>query len=183
MANNKIKKIKKANYQNQNESSEEIIKFIKLLIIVIIIILGIYFLTRAFIVKDLFNKEEAEKEYTTGEINYNTTIIGSILNKPEEEYYVIVYDSSASTSIYYNSIVGAYANNSDAKKVYFADLDSEFNKKFYDKEHPNLNTTDFDKLKFGDITLLKIKKGKIIKTFDKDFEIKEELKPKKDANS
>lgn len=182
MTNKKSRKTNKISYQN--ESSEEIIKFIKLLIIVIIIILGIYFLTRAFVVKDLFNKDEAsQKEYTTGAIDYNTTIIGSILHKPEEEYYVIIYDSSKSTSIYYNSIVSRYTNNKDAKKVYFADLNNELNKKFYDNEHPNINTTDFDKLKFGDLTLLKIRKGKITKALDKDTEIKEELKYIKDANS
>ena len=67
---------------------EEMFKFVIVILVVLACVGGIYLLTRAFVTKDLFNKDET-KETAKGEINYNSAIVGNIMNRPYDEYYVM----------------------------------------------------------------------------------------------
>ncbi len=173
MAKSKPKKIKQEKYRSEEQL--EMIRFIRILIIVIIIILGIYFFTRIFVTKDLLNNNDEEREITEGTVNYTRTLIGSMLNKPEEEYYVIIYNSEDIRSIYYSGIVSAYENNEEPLKVYYADLNNELNKKFYNSENSNLNVDDISELKVGNLTLVKVKNGQIAEIFANEEDIATEL--------
>ncbi|MCM1053288.1 MAG: hypothetical protein NC483_04885 [Ruminococcus sp.] len=168
MTKNKQKKIKLDTYHSEDEM--EIKHFIIILAIIIIFILGIYLFTRIFVTKDLITKE-TEKEPITGAINYNTTLIGNALNKPEEEYFVIIYNREDLNAPYYSSLASNYSSNKDALRVYSADLKNEFNKKYYDKDNLNLNPSDISDLKVGDLTLLKISKKKITNAYSNEEEI------------
>ena len=96
----------------QSEEQIEIARFIRILIILVVLILGIYFFTRIFVTKDLFNSKDENPSATPGVINYDTTLIGSMLSKPEKEYYVIAYSSEDITnSIYYSGLVTNYKKN------------------------------------------------------------------------
>lgn len=66
--------------------------------------------------------------------------------------------------------------NENALKVYFADLDKELNQKFYDPENTNLDVTDISDLRVGDLTLLKIKDGRITDALTTEEDIANELK-------
>lgn len=170
----KTKKIKTEKYRSEEQT--EMIRFVRILIIVIILILGIYFFTRIFVTKDLLNNEEEEKEILEGTVNYNLTMIGSLFNKPESEYYVMIYNTENLRSIYYSGLMTNYARNENALKVYFADLDKELNQKFYDPENTNLDVTDISDLRVGDLTLLKIKDGRITDALTTEEDIANELK-------
>lgn len=171
----KTKRIKAEKYQT--EEQEEVMRFIKILIILIVIVLGVYFLTRIFVTKDLFNKDKEEDKVTAGSINYNTTIIGAMLNRPEEEYYVIMYDSEDLNNVYYSGIASNYSKNEDALKVYTIDLKNELNKKYItdNQEQVNVNTENLDSFKVKDVALLKISNKKIVKSFITEEEITKEL--------
>ena len=65
------KRIKMDKYET--EEQVELKQFIKILVVLIILVVGVYFLTRAFVTKDLFNKKEESSETTKGTINYSTT--------------------------------------------------------------------------------------------------------------
>ena len=173
MAKSKEKKVKQEKYRSEEQN--EIIRFIRILIIVVVLILGIYFLTRIFVTKDLFNKEEPENEITAGSINYNVTLIGSMLNKPEEEYYVMIYDTENVRSIYYSTLISNYGNNEEPLKIYFANLNNELNKKFYDPENENLDVNNISDLKVGDLTLIRVRNGSIVETFNTEEQIASEL--------
>lgn len=170
MAKSKNNKLKVEKIESEEQI--EIARFIRILVILVVLILGIYFFTRIFVTKDLFNNSKDESASATpGAINYDTTLIGSMLSKSEDEYYVIAYKSEDMTnSIYYSGLVTNYKKNEKAIKVYYADLSNELNKKYYDKE--NVNTSSLETLKLGDVTLLKISKGKIVSalTEEKDIE-------------
>ena len=170
----KTKKIKTEKYRSEEQT--EMIRFVRILIIVIILILGIYFFTRIFVTKDLLNNEEEEKEILEGTVNYNLTMIGSLFNKPESEYYVMIYNTENLRSIYYSGLMTNYARNENALKVYFADLDKELNQKFYDPENTNLDVTDISDLRVGDLTLLKIYLGRITDALTTEEDIANELK-------
>lgn len=173
MAKSKEKKVKQEKYRSEEQN--EIIRFIRILIIVVVLILGIYFLTRIFVTKDLFNNEEPENEITAGTINYNVTLIGSMLNKPEDEYYIMIYDTENVRSIYYSGIINSYGNNEEPLKVYFANLNNELNKKFYDPENENLDVNNISDLKVGDLALVKVRNGSIVETFNTEEQIASEL--------
>ena len=169
------KKIKQEKYRSEEQT--EMIRFIRILIIVIIFVLAIYFLTRIFVTKDLFNNnDDNETQTVEGTINYNVTSIGSMLNKAEDEYYVLIYNTDDLRAIYYSGLMSNYTRGENALKVYFADLDKELNQKFYDPENTNLDVTDISDLRVGDLTLLKIKDGRITDALTTEEDIANELK-------
>lgn len=153
---------KKLKYKN--EETNEFKKLIIILVVLCLIILVIYFFTRAFVTKDLTSTKNKETP-VTGEINYDTTLIGSMLNKNNEEYYVLISNSKDVEYVYYVGIANSYSNKENALKVYTADLDNELNKNYYDPDHINLNPKNISDFKTGDLSLLKISKGKIMDTY------------------
>ena len=171
MAKEKRKKVKQEKYRTEEQM--EMIRFIRILLIIVVLILGIYFLTKAFFTEASTNNEN---EIVEGTINYDKTLIGSSLNKPEKEYYVLIYSSENLRAAYYSGIASKYLQNKEHLKVYYADLNNELNKDFYDKENVNLNGSDISSLKVGDVALIKVKNGKITKTFGTEDEIAKELK-------
>lgn len=191
MANKTDKKTKKEikrktininNTKNYGEDQEEVIRFIRLIIIILVVVLGVYLFSRAFISKDLFGKKAEERESVEGTVNYNTTIIGAMLNKPEEEYYVIMYDTETSQAAYYSNLVTAYKKNTEPLKIYMADLNNELNKK-YISEKNNLKVSNINDLTVKDVGLVKIKNGAIIASYNTIDEISKELEYKKDAKN
>lgn len=169
----KAKKIKQEKYRSEEQT--EIIRFIRILIIVIIFVLAIYFLTRIFVTKDLLNDDNKEQETITGTINYNVTSIGSMLNKAEDEYYVLIYDTENIRSIYYSGLMSNYTRGENALKVYYADLNNELNQKFYDPENINLEVSNISNLRVGDLTLVKVNNGQITEILGNEDEIAKEL--------
>jgi len=179
MTKNKINRIK--NERIESEEQIEIKRFIIILLILVIFVVGIYFFTRIFVTKDLFgNKDENNNTPISGTVDYDTTLIGAMLSKPEEEYYVLAYKSEDITSdVYYGGLVTNYRKSTKALKVYTADLSNELNKKYYDNK--NVNTSSLETLKLGDVTLLKISKGKIVAVYTKEEDITKQLKYVSDA--
>ncbi len=160
----------------ETEEQKEIKKFIMVLVGLIIIIIGIYFFTRAFVTKDLFKDKTSEKEYTTGVINYDVAIVGNMLNKPQAEYYVLAYNSENTQSGYYQTIASKYKSNEKALKVYTLDLNNALNKSYVGtEEDKSTKFTSLEELKFGEVTLMKIKNGKVSKFITNIDNIKKEL--------
>ncbi len=176
MKEKKIKGIK--NNIGASEEGNEVKNFIIIVIVLAVIVGVIYGITV------LLNKEEIDYSYqsTAGAINYDIVSVGTILNRPYKDYYVLVYDVNKDESVKYNSILNSYMDKSkedDYIKIYLCDLNNELNKAYYNvnddnKSNPEASkTSEFD---FGDITLLHIKKGKIVEYIEKYETIKEKLK-------
>ena len=157
----------------RSEEQEEIIKFVKILLGVIVLVLAFYFATRIFVKKDISNSEE---ETAVTEVNYNKIIFGTMLNRPNNEYYVIAFDSKDNNASYYNYIVSNYRQQDSSLNIYYIDLNDSLNKEFIAKdENININTSDLSGLKVGNLTLFKVSSGKIVNSFDNIDEIKSEL--------
>lgn len=148
-------------------------KFIILLLVVLICGVIIYFFTRAFVSKDLF-KEEKEEKATEVDISYDTAIVGTILNRPEKEYYVMVFDLSDNDAYNYYSIAVNYTRNEESLPLYYVDLSSDLNKSHV-SDKTVVENVDVKDMKFGEITLLKIKNGKISKALTDAEKIEKEL--------
>ena len=98
-----------------------------------------------------------------------------MLNRPFEEYYTFAFSSKSNLVGYYDTIMSKYKSEKESLKVYYIDTEDYFNNKYVDKENPSTSFESLDKLKLGEITLLKIKKGKVMKLITNVEEIKKEL--------
>lgn len=164
----------------KTEEQQEIMKFIILIVIIAVCVGGIYLFTKVFVTKDINKNENATEEVVTGAINYNVTIIGSLLDRPYNEYYVMAYNSKDVVSMKYQAIYSAYMSKEekDLTKLYYVDLSNIMNEQYVASEdqETNPNAEKIEELKLGEFTLMKIKKGKIVKYIEDIEEIKKELK-------
>lgn len=127
MANEKIKlndkvKTKKSKKginidKYETDEAKEVKKFIIILFSIIILVLAVYGITK-IINKD--KKTSEETSVTKGEIDYDKVSVGTMLNKLDKEYYVIVYDGEASKAVYYSALVTSYMNKKIAYQYIFA---------------------------------------------------------------
>lgn len=164
----KVKNKKKRDiYYAKTSEQREMSNFFIVILVVLVCVGGIYFLTRAFVTKDLFDKDTPrENVVTPGEINYDVAIMGTILNRADEEYYVVIYDSTSSYAIDMNNLVKAYTSAEKHLPVYVVDLSNKVmngNGKYYDPNNISTNPTSLDDLIVGDRTVIKVKKGEISK--------------------
>ena len=163
------KKIKKEKFYSDDQV--EIMRFVKIIIIIAIFI-GAFYLIAKFFTKD--KKAEETTEQTQITVNYDKAIIGNMFNRPYEEYYVVIYDTTSKDATMISALTSKYTQKEDSLKFYQVDLNNPLNKTYYDKDNSNI-TTDFSKLKVGDLTLLKIVKGQITKYVTTLDEIKTQL--------
>lgn len=157
-------RIKKEKYET--DDIKLVKKLIVILIIVVIVVTGFYFLTDRVV-------ENKEKEKETVEINYDNATVGTILNRPYDEYMVLLYDSEKSEAAYYSTLLSKFTSTSD-KKIYFVDLSLNSNSK-YVKDESNKDFKNINDIAFAGPTLLKIKNGKVISFLENKNEIKEVL--------
>ncbi len=157
----------------QTEEQKEMIHFFIVLGVVIALVVGVYFISKLFVLdKSLF-----EINYEVGEINHERAIVGTIFNRPEKEYYVMAYNEKDASAVYYSAISTKYSQQENALKVYHVDLENTLNAKYYvgAEEASNKNATNVSELKLKDLTLMKVKNGKIIKYFENISDIEKEL--------
>lgn len=167
--------MKKKDIKIETEEQKEIKKFIFVILGLVIILVGIYFFTRAFVTKDLFNANE--KTYQEGTINYNIAIVGNMLTRPDKEYYVLAFNSEDADAIYYNTLIEKYMQKEKSTKVYYVDLENALNKKYVaeNEEEKSKSFKSIEDLKLGSMTLLKVKEGKVTKYITSIEDLKKEL--------
>lgn len=158
-----------------SEEANEAKRFVIILLSIIILILAVYGITR--LIDKNKDDESSSKEVTAGEIDYDKVSVGTLFNRREKEYYVIAYDGEDANAIYYSALINKYMKNENALKIYFCDLSNELNKKYYVGEdgESNQSATSPSELALKDVTLIKIKGGKIVKYLETLDTIKTEL--------
>ncbi len=165
--NTKVKNVKSNNkIKYKTAEQEEVRNFIIVIIVVLLCVGAIYLLTRVFVTKDLFgnNEDTSKDEITEGVVDYDVAIMGQLLNRPYKQYYAVIYDSEGEYMYDMYSLVYSYtSSNKNALHVYTIDLANTLNDGYYDPENVNVNAKTLKDLKVGDITLVKVKNGKISK--------------------
>ena len=126
----------------KDEESKVIIKFIVMLVIVLVICVGIYFITKNVVNKDS-EKSDNTNETTESTISYDSAIIGTMLNKKDKEYYVILYDKSKDDSYKYTQLISKYSSKKDKLPLYNVDLSNAMNKPYYTTEKTNPTASNF----------------------------------------
>lgn len=161
--------------QMNNDEMITIKQFIITFIIVVIIVLGIYFFTKTFVTKEESNTDNdvVDQSY----INPEIAIVGTMLNKGTEKYYVIIYDATSDDAASYAKLLSQYVDSEDYIITYRVDLSNPMNSKYVaNGSDINLKADDINDLRFGDITVLKIENGKIKNAYDTIDGIEKEWK-------
>ena len=180
MAKKKVKLNDKVNTKNkkginidkyETDEAKEVKRFVFILLGIIIVVLACYGITK--VVKDKKTGDN-EENATTGVIDYDKVSVGTILNRNINEYYVIVYNQKDENAMYYSAIVTKYLKNDKEASYYL--LDNELNAKFYSKDKDsNPKAKDASEFSFKDLTLIKVKNGKVDKYIEDLDTIKAEL--------
>lgn len=166
--------VKKINRLKQkrviNEDMTNIRNLIILLIIVVGVCIGLYFLTEHMIEKD------TAKTNTNNEaiINYYIATIGTMFNRIEEEYYVLIY-SSEDNGTDLDSVLSTYRSSDNYIKTYYVDLDKKINNSAISEE-TNKKPSSSTEVKVVGPTLYKIVNGKVSNCYIGVDEIIEVLK-------
>lgn len=153
----------------RNEDTNEIKKLLLILLGIIIIVALLFFITSKFLLKDGLHNTEPT---TVENINYDKISVGTIFNRPYDEYLVFVFDSTKEESAYYNALVSNYSGN---MKIYTLDLSIPKNHE-YVKESANKTAKTVSELAFTDVNLIHIKDGKILEYLDNISNIEKKLK-------
>ena len=156
--------------KNNSEIENEVYKFIKILVAVVIIVLGLYFFTNKFVTNNNGTKSNSQE----GVISSNNIIVGSLLNRPYDSYYVLAYKSKDNDAAIYETYIGVYETKENALRIYVIDLDNELNKEFY-QEKGNKNAKKIEDLKISSPTLIKVSHKSISKYIEGKDAIKKEL--------
>lgn len=138
-----------------NEDVTQIRNLIIILVVVVAVCTGLYFLTDTMIKKEN-NKEE---ETTEIEFDYNIASVGTMFNRPESEYFVLIY-STENDGSKYNSLLDTYRSSDNYVKTYFIDLDKKINSHILTEEL-NKKPKNSKEVSVKGATLYKIKGGKV----------------------
>ncbi len=171
---NNSKEIKMHGF-NSDEEDNLVKKFIIIVLVIALLAVIIYF------VSEIFKKdtETNDNEVQAGVIDYSVVSVGTILNRPYDNYYVMVYPKESDDAFRYSMLISSYTNKEDAKKIYFCDLDNALNKEYYNVNNDNISNPKAKKISefdFGDATLLEIKNGEIVNYIEDYTTIQEKLK-------
>ena len=146
---------KQARNQVMVDEELKIESFFKIVVILLIILLVFAGITM------LKTKDKSEKAETT--IQYTKIVAGSILNRSEDDYYVLVEAKDDENITTYESLINKYVAKEDSKRVYIVDLSDSFNSNYVGEE----NKLDFENItdaRFKETVLLHIVNNKISST-------------------
>lgn len=168
-----VSKAKRDLIYSNNDSTDEMSKLLKIVLIVTGVMIIFYGLTTLITKKvNAVKTAKLGKSSVKASIQYDSVIIGSMLNM-EGHYFVLIEKENDDNSSEYDTLLKSIEANDEALKVYTADLSSSFNKKYLDKE--NNYDSDLSKFKVKDTTLVEIEDHKIKDTFDNYDSIKGKL--------
>ena len=165
-----IKQARKQLYYNENNDSNELSKLIKIVLIVTAIIVVFYGVTVVVTDKAKEAAEEENKEAT--EIQYDSIVIGSMLNI-NGTFYVLIEDQDDIRLNEYTTLIQTISASEDAPKIYTADLSSSFNEHYF-SDKTNYDS-DMSKFRVKGTTLVRVSDYEITDVYDNHDSIVDEL--------
>jgi len=121
------------------------------------------------------NNNKNSEEDIVETIQNEKILASSIFNKNNDEYYVLIYDSSNDWADYYSMVYDEYKSVVNEKKLYWVDLSVGFNSDIIaeDDEESNPGAKKYEELKVKSPTLIHIKKGKNVDYYEGEDVVKE----------
>lgn len=155
----------------QNEtviSSNELKNLLKIILIICGVLLVFYFITNLVQNKDDDNTNGSD---TTAIIQYSKILVGEILNRSENEYYVLVEKENDP----YIDLYKQYLTSVDSTTYYNVELTEIFNQNHV-AEETFVEGNDVGNYKFAGTTLIKVTNGTLNGVYKNKDEITEYLK-------
>lgn len=165
-----LKVARKQLYYSNNNENDEFSKLFKIVLIVTAIIIVFYGVTVVVTNKADEAKKEAESQDV--DIQYDSIMIGSMLNI-DGSFYVLIADNDDIRLNEYSTMIQTIKANEDAPSIYTADLSSAFNREFL-SDKTNYES-DLDKFKVKGTTLVKVEDHEIDDVYDNYNDIIEKL--------
>lgn len=152
------KKLKQAKFENEDVA--QIRNLIIIFVIVVLVCVGLYFLTDTMIKRESNNNDNTTQKV---EIDYDIATVGTMFNRIEEEYYVLMYSSEIDSKL--DSVLNKYRSSDDYIKTYFIDLDKKVNSSVLGDKLVK-EPKDSREVKVTGATLYKIKNGSVVKCYN-----------------
>lgn len=165
-----MKKAKKINSQKTNfmiSTDNEMTKLI-ILILIVAVIFSIFYVVTLFVTKEDNNNEtnDNNNSITETNIDYSKILAGNILSQKDSEYYALICFKDDMYVDSYKSYLQYYKDKIEgAVPFYFVDINNTLNSRFI-SDNSNLSVTDAKDFKFSQTTLLRIRDGKVISSYE-----------------
>ena len=164
-----VKSNKIKNKRIINEDMTNIRNMFILLVIVVIVVVGLYYLTE-HLVK---NENKVNDEKTEAVIDYDIASIGTMFNRIEEEYYVLIY-SKENNGNDLDDVLLNYRSSNNYIKTYYIDLDKKINNSAIGEETVK-KPTNSTEIKVNGATMYRIRNGIVVNCYSGVDEIKKVL--------
>lgn len=163
---NKNAKNKKKNNETVI-SGNELKKLLQIILIICAVLVAFYFITELVQNKD----NETNESDAVAIIQYKKILVGEILNRKEQEYYVLVEKTGDS----YIDLYKQYLDSKNDITYYTVDLSEIFNQNSI-AEETFVEGNSVESYKFADTTLVKIVNGTLNGVYKNKNEITDHLK-------
>ena len=162
----------KTNMNYETEEQKELQKLLVIILVVVIVIGIVYGLSKIFM-----KGEVEERTFADGVVSTEAIVVGTILNRPETEYYVLCYDSTSSISEAIQTYGNMYkSSKADSPKIYYLDLHNNMNKNYYVTDDSNPNAKSVKEMKIKNGTFIRVKRGEVREYIEGLDKIAERLK-------
>lgn len=148
---------KQKNLKVNSVEQDEMVRMLKVLGIVVVAMISFY------LIFSIASGEISFGEKKKQEVNIQNTVIlaGNTFNRPEDSYYVLLYNFKNDDSVLYANLYDMF-NQTSSEKMYLVDLSSKFNEQYITDDSNNINIETNASLKIVNGTLLKIENGKAV---------------------
>ncbi len=168
-----IEKARRELHFDKSDGSDEITKLIKIVLIVAAIMLVFYIVTT--VVTRKANAIRTVRSAATdkkAEIQYDSLIVGSMLNF-DGTYYVLIEKEDDENLSEYQTLLQMIEANEEAPKIYTANLSDSFNSQYLGDE--GNYDSDLSNFKVKGTTLVKVSDHNIESAYDNYDDIKGKL--------
>lgn len=148
---------KKLDNISKNDN-DEIINMIKVLGSVVLVLVAFYFVFAIYNGEISFGEEKEEEEKVV-EIQNTEILAGSVFDRKNGEYYVLMFDFDGTHSIKCQNLYSLYLQKQDVIKMYLVDLGNAFNSNYVVTDRESVNVSNVESLRVMEPTLIKIKNG------------------------
>lgn len=175
----KAKLIKTSKKEVEMKKDSYSLKNLLKIILVLVMVFGIFYFITTLFIKPVINNTSTP----TTEIDATKITLSNLLNRKENEYYVIATKDKDNVQVnysqLYNNYIREYSSSENALPFYNVDLDDALNKN-YMGEKLNISN-EISEIKLNDEVLFKIKDNKIEDYFVGSSEILETLSKLKES--
>ena len=159
--------------RRRNKKKEEVVEITntspdilnKIIIgLIVICVLGLFYLLTIYITNKHSDKDTKEETETSDvSINYDEILIGRAFSMSDEDYIVVLYDSSNNEiSTTYSGLISTYKAKEDHLPIYTVNMNNSLNKSYSTTDASNTSPTKASELKVNGPTLIRITNGSLV---------------------